>query len=422
MSTIAEELKEHFDNIYLADTIARLDGTAVGFGESPNYMIVENFKNAKATVEESIQKGLFLTIPHARRIAMRDAMRSATTNHGSSQSVLQSLDNFADAVDISGLAAKLTPIDTKKYLSEFRKLNERSKELENAIQNNALLVDGIKDAARRSSAFLKLQERILSHLDHNKNVIESTVADINEHQKQSSDIVTSVKENEKEIETRRLSIETFATNISEYKETIDEIQKKAEAVVNRSGEIDHLIEEAQIALQLTSAEGVSAAFAAHHRKASDRTTLGLWIIACFACLGTALWFTITLISEKHLAASKDKISPLLLAYPWLIIVGRAVAVSICLSAAAFCARQYTKQKQLAEDYGYKSVLAKSIVAFTQEIKKSDDSKVAEYLTTVLTEIHRDPLRNKLTKNDSLSLIDIKTLIESIVEKSSKKAE
>lgn len=417
MSTIAEELIEFFNSEQLYETIARMDGTTVNYGESPNYVAIENFKNAKFIVESAIQKDLFLNIPHTRRVSMRDAMRNAIANRGSIQSFLQSLDNFVDTVEGSGLAAKIMPtIDAKKILADIRKLTEQYNELDKAYGDSVSKINKISRDLIESGNHLQQQKEITSNLDHAQSVAESVLATINEHQKQSGDIIASVKEDERDIEARKLSIETFATNIDEYKQSIDEIHEKADAVVNRSSEIDRLIEEAQIALQLTSAEGVSAAFAAQHRKASDRIALGAWIVACFACLGAAIWFTITLISEKHLAIPKEKISPLLLAYPWLIIVGRAVSVSICLSAAAFCARQYTKQKQLAEDYGYKSVLAKSIVAFTQEIKKSDDSKVAEYLTTVLSEIHRDPLRAKLSKNDALSLIDVKALAEALIEK------
>ncbi|MET7259316.1 hypothetical protein [Dyadobacter fermentans] len=420
MSTIAEELVEYFNSDQLRDTIARLDGSIVNYGESPNYLIIENFKNAKFTVESAIQKDLFLSIPHTRRVSMRDTMRNAIANRGSTQSFLQSLDNFVDAVEGSSLAVKIIPnIDAKRILSEVRKLTEKYNRLEKLHRDSVSQVDGIRNALSESDTYLRQQTEIISNLNHAQGVADSVLASINEYRKQSSEIVGNVKEYEKEIESKRLSIETFATNIDEYKQTITVIQNEAEAVVNKGSEVSQLIEQAQIALQLNSAEGVSAAFAAQHRNASSGWQLWTWISACVVCLGGALYLTITLISEKHIAIPKDKISPLLLAFPWLIIVGRAVSVSICLSAAAFCARQYTKQKQLAEDYAYKSVLAKSIVAFSQEIKKSDDSNVAEYLTTVLAEIHRDPLRNKLTKNDALTLIDVKSIAEAVVEKMKK---
>ncbi|UOU99855.1 hypothetical protein MUU74_07855 [Chryseobacterium daecheongense] len=92
-------------------------------------------------------------------------------------------------------------------------------------------------------------------------------------------------------------------------------------------------------------------------------------------------------------------------------------MGISITGATFCAKQYTKQSNIAEDYAYKAVLSKSIIAFTEEIKKRDDKKVAEYLEKVLSEIHQDPLRKREIKeddNDSTSFL--KSTIDKVLDK------
>jgi len=63
-------------------------------------------------------------------------------------------------------------------------------------------------------------------------------------------------------------------------------------------------------------------------------------------------------------------------------------------------------RNLEEDYEYKVVLTKSILAFANKIKDIDNTKVADYLTQVLNELHQDPLRNRKEKGDEKSLISI----------------
>lgn len=422
MSTLEEELLSHFNNPNIAETIGRLDGNAVTFGETPNYIIIENYKNAKFIVEDSIKNDSFVTIPYNRRVSMLDAMRAANANRGSSQAVIQALDIFVDTVNVSGLVNKTSEsFDSKRYTTDFRKMVERFTEMEQSQREAASTMTRIKEALQRSDAFLEQQTEILSSLKHTESVIESILNSINAHKAQAEDIASEMKIAEKEIESRKLSIDTFSSNIQEYKESIDQIIVQANAVIDRGTEVDDLIEQSQNALQLTSAEGISGAFAAQYKLANNWKIYGGWIGGCFVMLTSAIVITIMLVSEKKNTESGEQLSPILIAFPWIIVVGRAVSVSICLSAAAFCARQYTKQKALAEDYAYKSVLSKSIVAFTEELKKRDDKKVTDYLTTVLAEIHRDPSRNKISKNDSLSLVDIKSLIESIMTKTPQKA-
>jgi hypothetical protein len=75
------------------------------------------------------------------------------------------------------------------------------------------------------------------------------------------------------------------------------------------------------------------------------------------------------------------------------ILSRIFLTTVAVSAAGFCASRYVRWKNLEEDYQYKTVLSRSIVAFANKIKDVDNTKVAEYLNMVLSELHQNPLRN-----------------------------
>ena len=47
---------------------------------------------------------------------------------------------------------------------------------------------------------------------------------------------------------------------------------------------------------------------------------------------------------------------------------------------------------------YKLALARSMVAFSEELREKDPDKYREYLTKVLSEIHQDPLRHRVDPN------------------------
>ncbi|SFC83668.1 hypothetical protein SAMN05421780_110149 [Flexibacter flexilis DSM 6793] len=232
------------------------------------------------------------------------------------------------------------------------------------------------------------------------------------------------KKAEEEIETKRLSINTFAANIEEYKTRIAELEKKANEVIAKDKTVNKLINDAQEALEVNSAQGISAAFAAQYQDIQTRNKF-LWIFnswlvgAAVFALGAIITIWILINQTEDNMDKLLRIHNTITVYTeyWVsMLVARITAVAISLAGATFCAKQYIKQQNIAEDYAYKAVLAKSIVAFTEEIKSHDPSKAGEYLTKVLDEIHKDPLRGRDNKEDSNVGIDLQELIKNLMDK------
>ena len=99
----------------------------------------------------------------------------------------------------------------------------------------------------------------------------------------------------------------------------------------------------------------------------------------------------------------------------LNLVGRLSMIPFTIAGAIFCANQYTKQKNIIEDYAYKTTIAKSIIAFSEELRSKDPERYAEYISTILREIHQDPLRKRGKDKEDFTLNkDSAGLIEKVI--------
>ena len=169
--------------------------------------------------------------------------------------------------------------------------------------------------------------------------------------------------------------------INEKSKIIDDDLKE------KQQKIEELIDSAEKALELKSAEGISAAYSSGFTKISEARLNYFWMVGAVA-------FSIIALGAGFLLAGGEfggfKYQNANSIYG---IVGRFAVVAVSISAAAFCANGHMRWKNLEEDYRYKSILSKSIVAFANKIQEVDESKVAEYLNMVLAELHQDPLRS-----------------------------
>lgn len=315
------------------------------------------------------------------------------------------IDDLYDIIMSSGLMNRI--INKRDYSKELKELANLRAELDTTVRyfrEIKTISDEIKRYQDEILGINKEAKDILNEVIEKQSSANLYTASINEHKKDAETTLGSIVESEKDIEVKKLSITTFSENIDEYKKSIELLEGKAKLIIAKDEKISQLITDAETALNLKSAQGISAAFSSQYSE-SKNSSLGWWIFgAVFFFIG-ALAMTIWIVSGYHI---KDPTS-------WSSIIGRIVAVGITISAATFCANQYRRQKALSEDYAYKAVLSKSIVAFTHEIKKQDANKVSDYLSKVLDEIHKDPQRSR-TKKTKLPKLNAQALLEKTIEK------
>lgn len=84
------------------------------------------------------------------------------------------------------------------------------------------------------------------------------------------------------------------------------------------------------------------------------------------------------------------------------MIGRILLIPIALWTAWFCAKQYTKRKNLVDDYAYKMVLTKSLVGFSEtllDVKGETNEWYQIFIKKVLDEIMKDPLRERYSYDE-----------------------
>lgn len=218
----------------------------------------------------------------------------------------------------------------------------------------------------------------------NSKTISNNLAETNDAKDTFEEFVEKIDERESQLDNQKKKTD-------EYNAKLEDFAKSYEAKLN---EVETLIEKSKQALQFTTAEGMSAAFASQYQNANNRSYkigwLGGAVFFLLVTLGIGWW----IVTGYGIESKEENM--------WFSLIGRLSMIPFTIYAAVFCSQQYVKQKNLVEDYAYKSVLSKSIIAFSEELRKNDPEKYTEYLSTVLREIHKDPLRKRGKEKDDES--------------------
>ena len=268
-------------------------------------------------------------------------------------------------------------ISTKEKID--KKLDEFSTKYVE-IEEKIAEIETTKDEIVENSESLEL---INSKLSKIKDDADSHLIDISES-------LTSAKGNEKIIDSFAQKIQDRDNRLVELQLITEENKKKlAEYEDERKSiisEAEKLIENAKTALNYSTASGLSESFQTQHTNAVKWQFSMLWIVGAVVFIVIAIslgvWITFDKIDDTHL------------------VLGRVAIIPLPILAAIFCSNQYVKQKNLIEDYAYKTVLAKSIVGFSEQLKKDaseDKGEFIHYIKVALEEIHKDPLRKRNTK-------------------------
>ena len=267
----------------------------------------------------------------------------------------------------------------KQSKTAQEQLNSLKKDLETAKQE-------IRTLGFTSSM---THDEITEHRDKVKELAE----DINEHQKK-------IKKQETQFEVFQ---ETLDKNTTEQSKYLEEARK--------------LIEESKLALNYTTSVGLSASFDAQCKYLTGKWGYKLWgwlvasVVSILGIIAIGVW----LITTEHSQGNRDY------SLIWIQIFGKLSMIPLLVTATIFCANQYSKQKVLLADYSYKLRLAQSMVAFSEELREKDSEKYKEYLSSVLKEILKDPLRTRIdpnksstTKGDVLISKDSLPLLEKLI--------
>jgi hypothetical protein len=298
-------------------------------------------------------------------------------------------------------------------LLEGAKTKEASiSEISNAIQEKveSITVDGEtisellakSEGAKNEIATLKEEvEQIATTIKtcyiESSEAKAATIAHRDEIQEFADEIQEHQKKLQKQADQFESFNETLKENTAQQKQYLDVAQR--------------LIEDAKQALSYTTSVGLSASFDAQCKDLVGKNGFKLWswliaaVIAVGGVIGIGIWLAIE-------ASHPPKADGSLI---WIQIVSKLSMVPLLVTAAIFCANQYSKQKNLLEDYSYKLALSKSLVAFSEELRDKDQDKYKEYLSMVLREILQDPLRHRVDPNSARNTSLGKASLDNVVK-------
>ena len=287
---------------------------------------------------------------------------------------------------------------TDKSYEIVKLYDEAEEKLEDIQKKFRDIKDELESVSRKTEDVQSLNEE----LEEIKKTADSHLTDITDfrtksesNQKLIDNFATKIQDRDKRLTELEQKIIENDKALSKYEEERKALLKEAEA----------LIESAKTALNYKTAEGLSASFSEQYKNSNKTRISGGWILGASVCLFITLvlgiWFL-------HNISEDNK---------WYFIVGRLLLLPMPIIGAIFCANQYTKQKNITEDYAYKTVIAKSIVGFSEQLKKNstDNSEYITYIAKALEEIHKDPLRAREHNSSKVKLdkIQFDKLVETL---------
>jgi DNA repair exonuclease SbcCD ATPase subunit len=296
--------------------------------------------------------------------------------------------------ELDKLVLKKIEFETK--LNNLKSLMEEGNQIKGKMDND------LEDIHNKKEVFIsklnelgELKNRLTEQLDSSKNLIVNLDSIKSSAEEKLKIITTSYNESQ----SNEKLITSFANKVQERENRLDQIENDTQSYQtnlseftkergNLLDEAKSLIESAKVALNYKTAEGISASFQTQYENAK-KSNNWLWLIGSGIGLSLTIGIGIWIMIEKN--------------SPISIVLGRIALLPFPIAGAIFCANLFVRQKNIIEDYAYKMVLAKSIVGFSEQIKKhcsSSNEEYVHYMRKVLEEIHKDPLRKRIAKNES----------------------
>lgn len=202
---------------------------------------------------------------------------------------------------------------------------------------------------------------------------------------------TTLDKYDKKLEQQNKKHKEYDIKIKEYNAEKDKTIKSLKNEQKQLFEAaETIIKQAKESLSLNSSIGIGKFFQ-ERLKVAEKARSWFWIVAAslFIVAGTTL--TVLFILKNPNTDFSTTLT-------------RLSIISLPLAGAWFCAGQYTKLKNIAEDYAYKTVLAQSIIGFSEQLKDGEDNNsYKEYIKKMLDEIHQHPVpkHKKETENETL---------------------
>ncbi|UOU99856.1 hypothetical protein MUU74_07860 [Chryseobacterium daecheongense] len=227
----------------------------------------QQFLEIKDLLKVNIESSFFDRISFTKRNQILSYLQNIKSQISNVNQTILNIDTLYDYLISSGLQINL--ISKRDFAKEFKNLTS----LQNGLE---ILINEFQDRQNKLEDF----DNSFTHVSNKKVEIDSITQEIEKgkdkiinYEKEAKDlsnqletIKTNVVSIEQEVDAKKLNVNTFSENIEDYKSSIGELEKKGKAIIEKDKTINALIEQAEKALNLKSAEGISAAFSSQYGK------------------------------------------------------------------------------------------------------------------------------------------------------------
>ncbi len=404
MKTTTSEIKKIIESENI-DNALRISSKT-----NPNLEIQElTFKEAfeiyleiKELLADGIEKGAIDEISYNLRNTLLTILQNIQRSINVPNRLIVHIDALQYQIQISGL---------RKFIAEGNNLEIEFKAITQLRRRYSKLLNDIERAEKIQTELAKIDtttKNNIRSIELAKNKAEDSKKSLLITQTEVERSKIAIIRSEQDIENKKIEILKFTNEIDLLQKQIESIEKELKGRIelllqDQFKRAADLIEQAETALELKSSEGISAAYSSRLKKLSEEKAPQRWLY------GATVFLILTFLSGYLLTGIQIEIWKFKIGFAntenITFIFGRIILTAMGISGAAFCANRYVQIKNLEEDYEYKVVLSKSILAFGNKIKDLDNSKIADYLNKVLSDLHQDPLRDRRSKKEKETDLD-----------------
>lgn len=303
----------------------------------------------------------------------------------------------------------------QKYEQRLRELSQQFEQMQQNFQSVNQTTQQTEELYRKTSqSHLEVQNLLQQARDFTQQ-IQNT-------QNQAQGELSAIKNIQADLQRLFADGNTFRKRIEETINQAQEFTEKyEEALQNKLFEIDaeteqkfdrvnELIERTEYALRLATGESLFHAFEKRREELFAQRQVWGKLIAVSAVL-TVVWIIVAL-SGWTFAALQD-------APYWVSLIVKTSVGIVPISLFYFSIKQYTHERQMEEEYAYRSALSLSLEPYSDMVRKSlppDDqgnlqTKHTEFLVESIQRIFTPPTEMTAAKGDkALSLRQLQRLM------------
>ena len=292
--------------------------------------------------------------------------------------------------------------DLQEIIARKDQISGLAEDLQSQVSDTRVELDELKKEIGQLEAIKTKANQDAAEIVTHKSKAESETATV-EAKRETIDAFTE------KIASREKDLEDLKASTTAHAETLEKLE-----ILNnkRQAELSAMIDDARKALNLNTAIGLSSEFQAKAESLRPRfgftlsdeklfwkipkikvtNFIGYWLV------GSGVFVVLALILALALMAGEVKFSgETLMTFQsdaWHQVLGRLSIVGLLVTAAVFCAKQYTKNGRLLEEYAYKKVVSASLPSILQELEgrqMTTTSLESKYLIQAIEELHQHPL-------------------------------